>query len=106
MGFTAKTATDPRLTPNQPTQRATPAAATTTATAPINQVARLACDRAWGILDLVDDGAAGLSRFNRFKSARISAACWYRMSGFFSRALLIMRSNSSGRSRRIALAGR
>src|SRR5438552_13952467 len=38
-----------------------------------------------------------VSRFRRFKSARISAALWYRSSRSFSRALQVTCSNSIGR---------
>src|SRR5512133_3074861 len=39
-----------------------------------------------------------VSRIKRFRSARTSAALWYRTSRSFSKALLIMRSNSAGTS--------
>jgi len=39
-----------------------------------------------------------VSRFSRFRSARISAADWQRMSLSFSRALLMIRSSSAGTS--------
>src|SRR5215469_1531549 len=45
------------------------------------------------------------SRFRRFKSARISAALWQRTSRSFSRALLIIRSNSDGISGFTLLGG-
>ena len=45
---------------------------------------------------IVDRRPDSLSRFSRFKSARTSAACWYRTSRSFSRALAMIRSSSSG----------
>ncbi len=64
----------------------------------------------------IDEGNRPLSvsRFNRFKSARTSDACWYRSSRSFSSALRTVASNpvgtsgftcdgGSGSSRRMAL---
>src|SRR5947209_5978442 len=46
-----------------------------------------------------------VSRFRRFRSARISAALWQRTSRSFSRALLMVRSRSAGISGFIRLSG-
>jgi hypothetical protein len=46
-----------------------------------------------------------LSRFNRFKSPRISAAIWKRRSGSFSSALETISSSFGGRSGLICVSG-
>src|SRR5256885_3338883 len=83
-------------------------AATMTSAAPIAQSAvaeRAGLDESTGAGIAVLVFPEVISRFRRFRSARISAALWQRTSRSFSRALLIILSRSRGSSGCIRVRG-